>query len=279
VVPDSASAPVLPAPSQPGAPTFAPLDGLYLLTGGNTRSAHSIAWARATPHGVTVSIGPFTGTAHDALPGGGWRLHLANGGDDGGFVTLRPPAREGGSWHIAAASAPVTYEQRVGPLEARMRATLLQGQRFVRIDERRLAPGAAVDTAFTRDVVTVLDHGLVRVELPDGRGAACVVDALLPAVDDHGAPVPSPLPAAGSPGVVTYSLGKMGHDCGEFDPDAPAHGLDGGVRVFASTDGHIPGLLVIGYMYAELFVSPSVTRSDLAQMGKAARDESGHQAE
>jgi hypothetical protein len=226
-----------------------------------------------------VSIGPFTGTAHDALPGGGWRLRMTNAGDDEGFVTLRRPAREGAPWRIAAESAPVAYEQRVGPLEARVRATLLEGQRFVRIDERRLAPGAAVDTAFTRDVITVLDHGLVRVELPDGRGAACVVDALLPAVDDHGAPVPSPLPSPGSLGIVTYGLGQMGHDCDEFDPDAPAHGSDGGARVFASADGRVSGVLVIGYMYAELFVTPSVTRSDLARMGQATRDESGHQAE
>ena len=228
---------------------------------------------------MTLSIGPFTGTARDALPGGGWRLRMTDGGDDEGFVTLRPPAREGAPWRIAAESAPVAYEQRVGPLEARVRATLLQGQRFVRIDERRLAPGAAVDTAFTRDVLTVLDHGLVRMELPDGHGAACVVDALLPAVDDHGAPVPSPLPSAGSLGIVTYSLGKMGHDCDEFDADSPARGSDGGARVFASAGGHVPGVLVIGYMYAELFVAPSVTRVDLEQMARATRDESGRQAE
>jgi hypothetical protein len=95
---------------------------------------------------------------------------------------------------------------------------------------------------------------------------------------EAGAPVASPLPAAGALGVVRYAMPKVG-GCDDLDPDARSHGADGNAFFFATRDGRIPGLLMVSYMYAELFVAPDCTRGDLAMMARAAKEAMEQQAE
>jgi hypothetical protein len=44
--------------------------------------------------------------------------------------------------------------------------------RFVRLDQNKLGPAGPVDDALTRDTITLLEHGLVRMDLPDTHGCA-----------------------------------------------------------------------------------------------------------
>src|SRR6185312_709937 len=97
--------------------------------------------------------------------------------------------------------------------------------------------------------------------------------------DEQGVPLAAPLPAQGALGVVRYLMPKVKEDCDDLDPDAPAHGVDGGALFFVSRDGRIPGLLMQGYMYAEFFVAPDCTRGDVATMMHAAQEALEQQAE
>lgn len=273
--PVAASTPAKP----PAVPTFAAPDGVYVQVGVDAGPERSpVAWVRTVPRGVALSIGPLSGRAETASPGGVWRMRVVDP-DETAMVTLRPPEQVGAPWRITVDDSPVAFEQRVGPLEARVRGQLLVGQRFVRLDQERLSPDAAVDDAYTHDVITVLEHGLVRLELPDGHGAACVVDALMPLVDEHGVPAPSPVPDVGQLGVVPYALPKLHENCDDLPPDDDAHGSDGVAYAFADAGGRVAGLLVASYMYAEIFVAPGLSRADLARMERAARTELEHQAE
>jgi len=53
----------------------------------------------------------------------------------------------------------------------------------------------------------------------------------------------------------------------------------GGVKLFADADGAAAGLLVEGYMYAEIFVTRGATRGAIARMLAAVAQERGRQAE
>jgi hypothetical protein len=195
-------------------------------------------------------------------------------------VTLTPPAQPAAPWRIVIDGMSIGYEQRIGELEARVREHLMDGRRFARIDQRNLSPTDPIDAAKTNDVLVVLPRGLVRVELPDTHHAlSCFEGALVPLTTDAGAPYASPLPAPGALGVVRYGIATVKEDCDDVNPDAPATGAGGGAFFFATRDGRIPGLLMVGYMYAELFVAPECTRGDLAMMARAAKEAMEQQAE
>lgn len=284
--PPAPSAPVMlppveasPLPTPPAVTTFSPRDGVYVRLGTDAGASTFVAWVRTTPRGVSVSVGPFSGHADAVSPGGVWRVRMSDGAE-GANMTLRPPVDGTGPWRITTDDAPFAFEQHVGPLEARVRSRLLVGQRFVRLDQNRLSSDAGIDGAYTRDVITVLEHGLVRMELPDSHGAAgCVVDALMPLVGEDGVPVPSPLPATGDLGVVSYGMPKVREDCDDLSPDAGTHGDDGAARFFADVNGRVAGVLVLSYMYAEIFATPGLSATDLARIRRAARAEMERQAE
>ncbi|HEY8089980.1 MAG TPA: hypothetical protein VIF09_19095, partial [Polyangiaceae bacterium] len=206
------SLPAVAAGTQPPSPaavlTFASADGVYVLVGSDAGVSQLVAWVRTMPRGISAAIGPFRGHSEVSSPGGLWPMRVANG-SDGAAVTLRPPDRDGAPWRITADDLPVAYEQRIGPLEARVRARLFVGQRFVRLDRQRFEPDASIETALAHDVITVLERGLVRIELPDGPGLSCGIDALMPLVGENGVPLPSPLPPAGDLGVVDYAMPKV----------------------------------------------------------------------
>ncbi len=275
--------PAAPASAPPtgaaAGPTFAPWDGLYVLTGADAGVGQPAAFVRSLTTGVSFVSGPFV-TKMAGTPGSaGLRATLTDEGETHA-LTLAPPARAGAPWRIVFDGISIGYEQRVGELEAVVRAHLVVGQRFTRIDQRDLSPTDPIDAAKTHDFVAVLARGLVRTELPDSpRAAPCFVDALVPLTTEEGAPLASPLPAPGALGVVRYQMGKVKEDCDDFDPDAQAHGADGGAFFFASRDGRIPGVLLVSYMYAELFVAPECTRGDVAMMARAAQEALEHQAE
>jgi hypothetical protein len=272
------AAPSSGSPSQAApAPTFASWDGLYVLIGAG--AGHSTALVRTLTTGVSFAFGPFIVKASDAPGPTGLRATITEEGETHA-LTLAPPAQAGATWRIVFEGDPMGYEQHVGELEASVREHLVEGQRFTRIDPRNLSPTGPMAAAMTNDVLVVLPRGLVRTELPDSpRSAPCFVDALVPLMTDAGAPLASPLPAAGALGVVRYSMSKVKEDCDAVDPDAEAHGNDGGVSFFATRGGRIPGLLMASYMYAELFVAPDCTRGDLATMGRAAQEALERQAE
>lgn len=256
---------------------FAPWDGVYLLRSGE--SSHAFAWMRTLGSGVSFAIGPFVARSTAATPDGGRRLRVVDGDRTYGLA-LRPPGRDGLPWSVSIDGETIRYEQHVGPLEAPVRARLVEGARFVRLDQRNLGPAGPLEDALTRDVITVLPRGLVRMELPDSHGAAsCAIDALMPTLDDDGKPLPSPLPPEGALGVVAYTMLKVDEGCSGRSLDADASGIDGGLRLFADRTGWIAGALVVGYMYSEVFVAPRVSRVDLERMRRAAQEEMEHQAE
>jgi hypothetical protein len=267
-----------PAAAPPG-PTFAPWDGLYVITGTDAGVGQPTAWVRTLTTGVSLGFGTIVAKASGAPGPAGLRATVTGDGETNA-LTLAPPAQAGAPWRIVFDGVSIGYEQRVGELEARVREHLIEGQRFTRIDQRNLSATGPIDAAKTNDVLVVLPRGLVRVELPDyPRAAPCFVDALVPMATEAGAPFDSPLPAAGALGVVRYSMPKVKEDCEDVDPDAQGHGADGGAFFFATRDGRIPGLLMASYMFAELFVAPDCTRGDLATMARAAQEALEHLAE
>jgi hypothetical protein len=88
-----------------------------------------------------------------------------------------------------------------------------------------------------------------------------------------------PLPPEGAIGIVYSTLYKVAERCSDVVPDADARGVDGGLRMFAARDGRVLGVMLVGYMFAELFVAPGVTWADLDRMRSATNAEVGHQAE
>jgi hypothetical protein len=258
----------------PHALTFSPWDGVYVRVSGE---GAQLAWARTLTRGVSVVIHDSVAQATTSSPGGVWRFQMSDENKSYPFA-LDPPARDGLPWRVVFDAMNVEFDQRVGQLEARLRSHLVEGASFVRLDQNKLGPAGPIDDARTRDAITVLEHGLVRMDLPDGHGA-CAIDALMPTLDGENKPLPSPLPAEGALGAVSYTMLKVDEGCKGRSLDAEARGVDGGVRFFLDRTGSVAGLLVIGYMYSELFVGPHVSRVDLERMGRAARDELEHQAE
>jgi len=55
--------------------------------------------------------------------------------------------------------------------------------------------------------------------------------------------------------------------------------MGGGVRLFADADGTPVGAMLIGYMYAELFVADGRTRADVERLLPALDEEQSKQAE
>lgn len=250
-----------------------------MVTGADAGVGEPAAWVRTLAKGVSIAIGPFVATAAGTPGPGGLRATMKDEGEMHA-MTLAPSAQPGAPWRIAFDGISIGYEQHVEPLEAIARERLIVGQRFTRIDQQGLSATGPLDAAKTHDVLIVLPHGLVRTELPDTpRALGCFVDALVPMSSEEGVPLAAPLPAPGALGVVRYVMPKVKEDCNDVDPDAPAHGVDGGAFFFVSRDGRIPGLLMQGYMYSELFVAPDCTRGDVAMMMRAAEEALAHQAE
>lgn len=250
-----------------------------MLAGGDAGAGQPAAWVRTLTKGVSIGIGPFVTTAAGTPGPGGLRTTVTDDRETH-VMTLSPPVQPGAPWRIGFDGVSLGYEQHVEPLEAIVRERLVVGQRFTRIDQQNLSATGPLDAAKTHDVLTVLPRGLVRTELPDTpRAAGCFVDALVPMYSEQGVPLAAPLPAPGALGVVRYMMPKVKEDCDDVDPDAPAHGVDGGAFFFVSRDGRIPGLLMEGYMYAEFFVASDCTRGDVATMMRAAQEALEHQAE
>jgi hypothetical protein len=266
------------APLARPALSFSPWDGVYVPVSIGGAGSNAPAWlVRTLTRGVSIVVG------HDAISstaptsGGGWKFEMTEGKQTYALA-LDPPGRDGLPWRVVVDGTNLEYEQRVGALEARVRSRLVVGARFVRLDRKKLGPAGPLDEALTHDAITVMEHGLVRTELPDSRGG-CDVDVLIPALDDANRPQASALPPEGALGSVTYILGKIDEGCRGRALDAEAHGIGGGVRFFADAAGAIAGALVIGTMDSELLVAPPISRVDLERMSRATQDNLEHRAE
>jgi hypothetical protein len=272
------AAPTAPLASrEPPALTFSPWDGVYFRLPGGAPGSDSPALVRTLPHGVSIVVGHDGTTSTTATSGGGWAFQMTEGKETYALL-LKRPEHEGLPWHLGVDGMNVDYEQRVGALEALVQSHLVVGERFVRLDRNKLGPAGPLEDALTGDAITIMEHGLVRTELPDGHGI-CTIDVLIPAFDPGNKPLPSPLPADGALGSVSYMMVKLDPGCRGRPLDGATRGLDGGLRFFADRTGSIVGVLSIGYMYSEIFVGPHVSRVDLERMGRAGQDELENQAE
>ncbi len=234
--------------------SFSPWDGVYLPK----RRDGTFTWVRTRAEGISMWGGVDAEfKANTRTRDGGWILQILGSEDT---LTLVPPLG-GGAWRMTRQSIDETPpdDQRVEPLEARVRARLAVGDRFVRWDRRRLARAA-------HDVITILERGRARTELLDGpKGEPCIIDAMGPALLENRDPRPMPLPDEGSLGVVYWKLYRTAAECPEPYPDPDHLGEDGEMRMFADREGRVVGI-VLAYAPGEVFVAPNVTQTDVDAM-------------
>ncbi len=260
-LPDAVTARAAPASSL----AFAPWDGIYV----SKQREDAFLWVRTRASGISAWAGANLSFATTTrTPEGGWQFQITDGSDHG-TLTLAPPASDGAAWRATLQPTGITYEQRVEPLEARVRAQLAVGARFVRVKDEALDDGGSLD-ATTRDVITILPRGRTRAELPDSpRSASCFVDALGPVMEGHGQTRAMPLPEEGSLGVVYANLNELGRGCSEQDGDPEVSGVDGSLFFFAYRDGRTVAVMLIGYMDAKIFLAPRTTRADVDALKRA----------
>jgi hypothetical protein len=220
---------------------------------------------RAGPIVLAVSA---AGETLKPLREGAPSFTLGVSGDAGALHTLRSP--DG-----------VVLAQRSDPYLARIERHL-PGMVFVRL-ETSTGPTPGDAPVYSKDTITMQDALMATVDLERDQGCE---HALLFPDPTWNRSIPlapaKPPPAAGALGLRTFALMKVELECAdEVDPHAPIelHGMLGGVKLFADADGVPAGLLVEGYMYAEIFVTRGATRGAIARMLAAVAQERGRQAE
>jgi hypothetical protein len=220
---------------------------------------------RADPIVLAVSA---AGNTLKPLRDGAPSFTLGVPGDAGAARTLRSP--DG-----------VVLTQQSDPYLARIEQHL-PGLVFVRL-EMNTAPRPGDPPVYSKDTITMQDALMATVDVE--RDQSCEHALLFPDPTwNRSIPLgpAKPPPAAGALGMRTFTLLKLQLECAEkVDPLAPIglHGMLGGVKLFADADGVPAGLLVEGYMYAEIFVTRGATRDALDRMIAAVAQGRGHQAE
>jgi hypothetical protein len=212
----------------------------------------------------------------------GWSIRPGVGGNTG--VLLRRPAREGGPWSLEFGEASVA--QRLDADSTKLAARLSRGLRFVRLDDRRPPGPGRVEDAYTKDTIDVLDGMFTRLEIERHGDVACYLDVLVPMILHERGTRPSSPEDAGAASdihVVKYMLLKTERHCPDaFDPngeyEGPELGKDAGVTFFVR-GGEPLGAVIVSYMYAGLFVAPSVGWTDVAAISKVAQAALSEQAE
>lgn len=111
----------------------------------------------------------------------------------------------------------------------------------------------------------------------------CSLGALFPDPTLNNArvvPAVAPQPARGTLGSRTFLLLGIDRECGDDAPTTELAVRGGGVVVLvARWDGTPLGIVMLGYMYAESFMTPEASTSEQAQVGELAAHELAHQAE
>ena len=255
--------------------TFAPWDGVYVVRGGDPGKTPEPAFVRTLSHGVALTLNNTRVRSEGRPSEGPVAFHLAEDGRTY-TLTLSPPPRDGEPWALGLTMGPpppnpqgadTSWQQRVSEADRRMRDKLLVGAQFRRVDEHALESDAGLSTGLTHDTLTVLPHGLVRMDMPDSRFQVCVVDLLVPLVDRPNS----------EPGIVRYAMAKVEEDCDDKALDGPEHGGDGAAFFFTHADGEATAVYCVAYMSAELFVGPKATRAEFEALLEAAnRDLENH---
>jgi hypothetical protein len=193
---------------------------------------------------------------------------------------------DGPGWRLDRSGSPVadddetpqlrgTLDQIADPFLARIFRRLRAGAVFHRLDR---------DGHPTRDVLTVSEGLHAKFEFGDPK-ARCSTGVLLADPTWNSSRVPSFAPAqpeANKFGERTFMfLDRRGDDdCTPLGPErTTSFGMGGGVRLFADADGKPVGALLIGYMYAELFVADGRARADVERLLPALDEEVSKAAE
>jgi len=194
--------------------------------------------------------------------------------------TLGAPAGPGGRWTLRAPNG-VALTRRSDPYLARIEEHLA-GHVFVRLDTKS-APRAGDMPDYTKDTISMADSLIATVALEADQG--CEHAVLFPDPTwNRSIPLApaAPPPAAGQLGMRTFMLMKLELECAQaVDPRGPLdmRGMLGGVKLFAGADGEPVGLLLEGYMYAEIFVTRGATREAIGRMFTVMAAARGRQAE
>lgn len=258
-----------------GAPAFA-WEGSYLEPTTKKQPAQVVvagskAWVTG-PFGSLAS--PFEAQGDRvALRGAG--LILGRRGDGAGWRLFRagPPA-----------PAPVddetprlrgTLDQIADPFLGRIFGRLGAGAVFHKLDR---------DGHPTFDAIAVSEGLHAKIELGDPT-PRCMTGVLLADPTANGSRIASftPLqPKANEVGERMFVfLDRRGADgCTPLGPElTTSFSMGSGVRLFADADGTPIGVLLVGYMYAELFVADGRTRADVERLLPMLEEETSKQAE
>jgi len=267
-----ANGPAAPAASATSAPVVE-WEGSYLEPTTKKQPAQIVvdggkAWLMG-PFGAMASTFEAQGD-RVALPGAG--LVLARRSDGPGWRLDRsgPPVADDDETPQLRG----TLNQIADPFIARIFHRLREGAVFHRLDR---------DGQPTRDVLTVSEGLHAKLEFADPK-PRCATGVLLADPTWNSSRVPSFTPAqpeANKFGERTFLfLDRRGDDCTPLGPErTTSFGMGGGVRLFADADGKPVGALVIGYMYAELFVADGRTRAEVERLLPALQEEVSRAAE
>jgi hypothetical protein len=193
---------------------------------------------------------------------------------------------DGPGWRLDRSGPPVADDDETPQL----RGTLDQiADPFIGRIFRRLRAGAVFhrldrDGHPTLDVLRVSEGLHAKLEIGDPK-PRCSTGVLLADPTWNSSRVPSfapEQPHANQVGERTFLfLDRRGDtDCTPLGPErTTAFGMGGGVRLFADADGTPVGALLIGYMYAELFVADGRTRADVERLLPALDEEISKAAE
>jgi hypothetical protein len=193
---------------------------------------------------------------------------------------------EGPGWRMERAGPPPkdddetpqlrgTLDQIADPFLGRVFGRLRAGAVFHRLDKEGHP---------TFDVITVSEGLHVKIDLGDPK-PHCSTGVLLADPTQNGAKVPSftpEQPEATKVGERLFVfLDRRGDDeCTALGPErTTSFSMGGGVRMFADADGTPVGAMLIGYMYAELFVADGRTRADVERLLPALDEEVSKAAE
>jgi hypothetical protein len=168
-----------------------------------------------------------------------------------------------------------TLDQIADPFLGRVLGRLRAGAVFHKLDKEGHP---------TFDVITVSEGLHVKLDLGDPK-PHCSTGLLVADPTANGAKVPSFTPEQPKPNQVGERLfmflDRRGDDaCTPLGPEREtSFSMGGAVRMFADADGTPVGAMLVGYMYAELFVADGRTRADVERLLPALDEEVSKQAE
>jgi hypothetical protein len=265
-----------PTPSK-GSATSAPSfdwEGSYLDPANKKQLAQVVVGG-----GQAWLMGPFGALATSfeaqgdrvALPGAS--LVLARRSDGAGWRLDRAGAAPAGDDETPQLRG--TLDQIADPFLGRILRRLNAGAVFHRLDKEGHP---------TFDVLTVSQGLHAKLELGEPK-PRCSTGVLLADPTSNGSRVPSFTPAQPPANQVGERLflfldRRGDDDCTPLGPElTTSFSMGAGVRLFADADGTPVGAMLIGYMYAELFVADGRTRADVERLLPALDEEQSKQAE